>query len=109
MGSNFGKAINNSTLGINGLLVIGFLGIVWLMIYGNLEGNLGFTGGSAGDNNTQGVIDNITGGVSTFFGFSNVLFTIIAIVLLITLLLALLSIVMDIVKTTSGKKGGFSG
>ena len=27
----------------NALMIIGFLGVVWLMIYGNLSGNLGFT------------------------------------------------------------------
>ena len=109
MGNNFEKAINNSTIGLNGLLILGFLGIVWLMIYGNLSTNLGFAANTAGFNNTEGVINNITGGVGTFFGFSNTLFTIIAIVLLITILLALLAVVMDIVRITRGGGGGKSG
>jgi hypothetical protein len=32
-----GKSIKNSAEGLNWLLVVGFLGIVWLMIYGNLQ------------------------------------------------------------------------
>jgi len=37
------KSIKNSSLIFNGLMIIGFLGIVWLMIFGNLSGNLGFS------------------------------------------------------------------
>ena len=35
--------VRESGLILGGLGVIGFLGVVWLMIYGNLSGNLGFT------------------------------------------------------------------
>jgi len=83
-------AIKNSTAIFNGLMIIGFLGIVWLMIYGNLSTNLGFTSNTAGYNNTEGVISNLTIGAGTFFGFSNTLFTITAIILLISILLGLL-------------------
>lgn len=88
------------------LFMAGFIGIVWLMIFGNLSGNLGFATGTAGANNTEIVIDNVTGGAVTFYGFAPVLFTILAIVLLITMLVGLLYLVMKIVDT---KRGGFSG
>ena len=39
----FGSAVKNAGEGLNWLFVIGFLGVVWFMIYGNLSGNLGFT------------------------------------------------------------------
>ncbi len=185
--SRFGKSINNSVIGFNGLMLLGFLGIVWLMIFGNLSGNLGFeqtsihfindtgnlsvTGftpataqnrvrpslsvvevfnatdlapiGITGNYtvtgvviagvdggpfegrivsvnatvtfdgtaraSTEGVINNVSAGASTYFGFSRTLFTILAIVLLITLLLALLFLVMSISKSFSGKGGGSSG
>ena len=103
----FANAAKNSAEGLNWLLVLGFIGIVWLMIYGNLSGNLGFASGSQGDNDTELVIGNMTGGVTTYFGFMPTIFTIAAIVLLITILLALLFIVMQIVKSTKGK-GGFN-
>ncbi len=104
------KQIMESATILNLLLVIGFLGIVWLMIYGNLSSNLGFSTGTIGFNNTESVIANVTQGVGTFFTFSNTFFTITAIVLLITILLGLLAIVMTIVKSTRGKggEGGFS-
>lgn len=170
---------------LNILLVIGFLGIVWLVIYGNLSGNLGFqqtstaftndtvvlngTGNlpasastsqnpsltnvivinaTAGELITSGnytivgatiyasatvdaiynnsevnvsatlkedgtsavnsnnVINNVTTGVTTFFTFSNTLFTISAIVLLITILLGLLAVVVVLAK--GGRKKGFA-
>ncbi len=41
------KRVIEAGLILSGLAVIGFIGIVWLMIYGNLSGNLGFTQDSA--------------------------------------------------------------
>jgi len=40
--ANIGSTMDKTVITFNSLLVIGFLGIVWLMIYGNLSGNLGF-------------------------------------------------------------------
>lgn len=92
----FANKVKQSGDSINAILVIGFLGIVWLMIFGNLTGNLGFTAGSQGANDTNSVITNLTGGVKTFFSTSNTWFTILGIVLLITILLGLLKLVMEI-------------
>ncbi len=105
------KKVQQAGLILGGLGVIGFIGIVWLMIYGNLSGNLGFAVGTTGANNTQAVIDNLSAGFLTFFGFSNTFFTIAAIVLLIFMLVGLLAIVMTIAKGGKGKGGdsGFSG
>jgi len=92
---------------INALFIIGFLGIVWLMIMGNLSGNLGFAVDTVGYNQTENVIENLTTGAQTFFSFANTWFTILAIVLLIVILIGLLAIVMKISKLEKG--GGFSG
>lgn len=92
---------------VGALGVIGFIGIVWLMIYGNLSGNLGFSSGTQGYNDTQQVIGNVTQGVRTFFGFSNTLFTIAAIVLLITMFVGLLALVMTIAGNRKGKQSGY--
>ena len=108
--SDTARKVQDAGLILGGLGVIGFLGIIWLMIYGNLSGNLGFATGTTGYNNTEGVITNITAGFGTFFGFSNTFFTIAAIVLLIFMLLGLLSLVMSIVgKQRGGRSGGYSG
>ena len=103
------KKVQEAGLILGGLGVIGFLGIIWLMIYGNLSTNLGFASGTAGYNNTENVINNITEGFGTFFTFSNTFFTIAAIVLLIFMLVGLLAIVMTIAKGQSSKKSGYSG
>ena len=57
---------------------------------------------SQGKINTDNVITNITGGYGTFFGFSNTLFTIAAVVLLITMLVGLLYVVMALSKRNKG-------
>ncbi len=103
------EKVREAGLILGGLGVIGFIGVVWLMIYGNLSGNLGFSTGTAGFNDTEGVITNITQGFGTFFGFSNTFFTIAAIVLLIFMLVGLLAIVMAIAKGRKEKNTGFSG
>lgn len=100
------KKVNEAGGILNALLVLGFLGVMWLLIYGNLSGNLGFASGTTGYNNTEAVINNLTGGVNTFFGFSGTIFTISAIVLLITILIGALYLVLNL---TKGKKGGFVG
>ena len=179
------KKVQEAGLILGALGVIGFMGIVWLMIYGNLSGNLGFTastssfvnetitldtgvtatpasasnrlnglmsdviitnatGGevvpannytvtgvlvlgvtgtlfnntavnvsyslsfaSDGERAAEGTISNVTEGFGTFFGFSNTLFTIAAIILLIFMLVGLLAIVMAIAKGSKGS--GFTG
>jgi len=102
--------VRDAGLILGGLGVIGFIGIVWLMIYGNLSGNLGFATSTTGYNNTEDVIGNLTLGFATFFGFSNTFFTIAAIVLLIFMLVGLLAIVMQIAKGGKEKKSsGYSG
>ena len=109
MGST-AKKVQEAGLILGGLGVIGFIGIVWLMIYGNLSGNLGFASGTTGYNNTENVIANVTTGFGTFFGFSNTFFTIAAIVLLIFMFLGLLALVMTIAQGMKGRKSsGYSG
>ncbi len=180
------KGIEKGIIVFNLILVAGFLGLVWLIIYGNLSGNLGFTqdslafsdetivlqgagsipagadnringelssivmtnatggeiiavgnytttgvtifssGGiaqynntnvnvsytvtfdSTGQLNTEAVIDNLTAGVTTFFGFSVTWFTIIALVILITILLSLLALAVQILRMVKDKDGGFA-
>ena len=105
---NTAKKVQEAGMILSGLGVTGFIGLVWLMIYGNLSGNLGFAAGSSGYNTTQGVINNVTGGFGTFFGFSDTFFTIAAIVLLIFMLVGLLALVMTIANK-GNKSSGYSG
>lgn len=99
-----GKSVSKAGGILNALLTLGFVGVIWLIIYGNLAGNTGFAANTAGANNTNAVINNLTGGVTTFFGFSSTLFTISAIVLLVTILVGALYVVISMVnrKGSSG-------
>ncbi len=56
---------------------------------------------STGEVNTNGVINNLTAGANTFFTFSNVWFTLLAIVLLII-------IVMSVIAVVQTKNGQFA-
>jgi len=107
MGST-GKKVQDAGLILSALGVIGFIGVVWLMIYGNLSGNLGFAADTIGYNSTENVINNLTGGFETFFGFSNTFFTIAAIVLLIFMLVGLLILVMTISKRGGKGSSGYA-
>jgi len=108
--SNFrvSEKVQEAGLILGALGVIGFVGIIWLLIYGNLSGNLGFADGTQGFNNTEDVISNVTAGFNTFFTFSDTFFTIAAIVLLIFMFLGLLAIVVMIMNMQKGGRGGFA-
>ncbi|KKL91644.1 hypothetical protein LCGC14_1892670 [marine sediment metagenome] len=101
------KALKGAEAVFLALLTIGLMGLLFLIIYGNLSTNLGFADQTTGFNNTEAVINNVSAGFGTFFGFSNTLFTIAAIVLLIFMLVGLLAIVMAIAKGSKGS--GFTG
>lgn len=103
----FAKKVLGAGMTLNAIGIIGFLGLVWLIIFGNLSGNLGFASGTKGANDTNTVINNFTGGVTKFFSYTELWFTILAIVLLIVILVVLLQIVMKLGKQGAGK--GFSG
>ncbi len=96
------KALKSAEGVFLALLVIGLMGLLFLIIYGNLSTNLGFATGSAGYNNTENVISNLTTGATTFFTFSNVWFVLTAITILIGIVLG----VIGLVRRTSS--GGFS-
>ncbi len=75
------------------MLGLGLFGILFLVLYGNLSGNLGFAAGSQGENDTNDVINNLTGGAVTFFSFANVWFTLLAITVLIAIILGVITLV----------------
>lgn len=93
--------VNDSTKVFTALLTLGLVGLLFLIVFGNLSGNLGFATGSQGENDTEGVIRNLTGGAGTFFTFANVWFTLLAVTLLII-------IVMSVIGVVKSRSGGFS-
>ena len=97
------KALKGAEAIFLALLTIGLMGLLFLIIYGNLSTNLGFKSGSVGYNNTENVIGNLTAGATQFFTFSGVWFILTAITILIGIVLGVIALVR---KTSGG--GGFS-
>lgn len=60
------------------ILLIGLL-----LVFGNLSGNLGFTDGSAADNNSEQVITDVTSGTTNLSGKFGTVFAILGVILLI--------------------------
>ena len=97
------KALKGAEAIFLALLTIGLMGLLFLIIYGNLSTNLGFKANCVGYNNTEAVIGNLTSGATQFFTFSGVWFILTAITILIGIVLG----VIALVRKTGG--GGFGG
>ena len=89
----FVKNVDKTTAAFLSLMTLGLIGLVFLILFGNLSGNLGFASGTQGYNDTEAVITNLTGGATTFFGFANVWFTLLAVVLLIIIIISVIAVV----------------
>ena len=84
------------------LLTIGLIGLLFLIVYGNLSTNLGFAANTQGFNDTEAVIANLTGGATQFFTFADVWFILTAVTVLIGIVLG----VIVLVRKVSGGSGG---
>lgn len=96
------RKVNETTGVFTAIMVLGITGLLFLIVFGNLSGNLGFAAGSQGETDTNNVITNLTGGATQFFTFSNVWFTLLAVVLLIIIVISVIQVVKP------GKNSGFS-
>ncbi len=101
MGTN--SQISSSTETMTKILVMAIIGVIVLVVLGNLSGNLGFATDTQGFNDTNAVINNVSGGVLDFFGFAGTWFTLLGVVLLIIIAMA----VVNVVASRRGG-GGFS-
>ncbi len=98
------KSLNEAKTVFLALLTIGLIGLLFLIIYGNLTGNLGFAENSLGANQTNRVITNLTSGAVAFFSFSNVWFILLAVTVLIGIVIGVIALVERI----GGREGKFS-
>ncbi len=90
------EALNEAKTVFLALLTIGLIGLLFLIIYGNLSGNLGFAANSLGANQTSVVITNLTSGAVEFFTFANVWFILLAITILIGIVIGVIALVEKI-------------
>ena len=99
------KALKGAEAVFLALLTIGLMGLLFLIIYGNLSTNLGFASGTQGYNDTEAVIANLTSGATQFFTFANVWFILTAITILIGIVIGVIALVRGV-----GAKGtSFTG
>ena len=98
---NASQALEEAKTVFLALLTIGLIGLLFLIIYGNLSGNLGFAANTLGANQTNVVITNLTGGAVDFFSFSSVWFILLAITVLIGIVIGVIALVERV-----GKGGG---
>ncbi len=101
MGVN--NMIKGTTVTFTAIMVLGIVGLVTLIIFGNLQGNLGFAAGTSGAVDTNNVIANITGGVTEFFDFATTWFVLLGVALLVIIAFSLVGVVQS-----RGGGGGFS-
>lgn len=88
-------------------VIIGLLGLIALIIFGNLSGNVGFAANSQGANDTNQYIGNVTGSIKNVGAQLPVSGTILGIVLLITLLVGVLAFVIyKLNRVNSGQADG---
>ena len=73
-----------------GLAGIALLGLIMLILFGNLSGNVGFASGSQGDNDTAQFIGNYTESVLNMGSQFPTVGTIIGVALLLFILISLL-------------------
>lgn len=96
-----------TTMGwVLGIAVIAFILLIMVIIFGNLSGNVGFTSGSQGYNDSQDVITNYTASaVNTADQFPTV-GTIIGVAILLVILIGLLIFAIRKMMGVSGVAGG---
>ena len=93
-----------------GVASIALLGLIMLILFGNLSGNVGFAEASVGANNTNNFINNYTKSVSNTSEQFPVVGTIIGIGLLLLILIALLVFALvQLGRMSGGGSGGNFG
>lgn len=91
------SAIKNAWVTVSGIFGLGLLIFLYMIIFGNLSGNTGFASGTAGYNNTEAVIGNLTSGGLSFVTFSPTLLIMAGVVLLV-------GIVFSVIKGVQASK-----
>ena len=82
------------------LLVLGVMGFVFIIIFGNLQGSSGFDPGTQGYNDTRDVTQNLTAGASSFFSNAGTWLTLLSVVIIIAI------VALVIARVKGGGRGG---
>jgi len=106
MSSDFG--IKKTTEWVLGIVTIALILIVVLIIFGNLSGNLGFAVGSAGYNDTNAVINNVTSGTGKLVTNFPTIMLFLGIGLLLFVLVGVLAYVIRAMSGVGKQTGNFN-
>ena len=82
------------------LLVLGVMGFVFVIIFGNLQGSSGFSAGTQGYNDTRDITQNLTAGASSFFSNAGTWLTLLSVVIIIAI------VALVIARVKGGGRGG---
>ena len=93
-------ALDMATKVFGALLVLGVMGFVFIIIFGNLQSSSGFATSTQGYNDTQSVTQNLTGGAASFFGNAGTWLTLLSVVIIISI------VALVIAKVKGDKEGG---
>lgn len=90
------------------IATVAFFGLIMLIIFGNLSGNVGFAANSAGANNTNNYINNYTQSVTNTGKQLPAVGTILGIALLLVILIGLLIYALTEMRKVQGGSSGSS-
>lgn len=110
--NNLPEGVKTMIYWVMGLAIVGLIGLVMLILFGNLSGNVGFAEGTQGYNDTQAVIGNFTGAVRNTAGLFPTVGTILGVGLLLGVLIGILVLavkkLMGAANATSGSNSNFA-
>ncbi len=112
MGKNSGmpEGIKTAMYWVLGIGIIALIGLIMLILFGNLSGNVGFTTDSQGYNDTQNLILNYTTSVVNIGKQFPTVGTIVGVALLLIVLLGVLIFaIKKMMNVTEGGGGGDNG
>ena len=102
------EGIKTSMYWVLGLGVIALIGLIMLILFGNLSGNVGFATGTQGYNDTQNLITNYTASVVNISEQFPTTGTIIGVALLLVVLLGILIFAIRKMMGVTNMGGGSS-
>ncbi len=106
MAMNLNTELRKAITTVSLLFAIGFVGLIFFLIFGNLSGNLGFTITDVGFNETEDLIGNLTTGGGRFYEQFPLIFQILGIFLLVTIFIGMFALVVMVLNMFNKKKGG---
>ncbi len=104
--SGMPEGIRTTMFWVLGIGIIALIGLIMLILFGNLSGNVGFQTGSQGYNDTQSLILNYSRSVTNISKQFPTVGTIVGVALLLVILIGILIFAIKKMMGISGAAGG---